>query len=86
MSLIRHNSKPGKFLDWAPGLDTSAGLYGVLLYTLRRVEKLAELISIEPTTNVAELITNLTKAAGNFLIDSKDGKVEGPLAVSGPEK
>ena len=74
--------KTWKFLDWAPGLHTSAGLHGTLLYTLRRVQKLAELLGIQPTTSYTEIVTYLVSGANHFL---KEDNISGPLVVSGPE-
>lgn len=37
-----------KFLDWAPGLDTNAGLHGLLLLCCSTVNKLAVLLGKEP--------------------------------------
>lgn len=67
-----------KFLDWAPGLDTSAGLHGVLLYSLRSASVLAELLG--KTSPYTETISKMTTAASVFL--DQDSK----MFVSGPKR
>ena len=68
--------KAWKFLDWAEDLDTSAGMHGVLLYSLRAVSALGDLLSLAfPHT---ALIAQMTTAASAFL------QKETGLIVSGP--
>ena len=66
-----------KFLDWAEGLDTSAGMHGVLLYSLRAISALSNLLAV-PFPHTA-LIAQMTTAASAFL-QSETG-----LFISGPE-
>lgn len=68
-----------KFLDWAKGLETSAGSHGLLLYTLKSVNKLAKILAITPLP-YTETIKNMTDGASHFLSQ------EGDLIVSGPGK
>lgn len=69
--------KSWKFLDWAPDLDTSAGMHGVLLYSLKAVAGLSELLDISfPHTAT---IAKMTEASTRFLSPSNP-----PLIVSGP--
>ncbi|KAL2783025.1 Six-hairpin glycosidase-like protein [Aspergillus keveii] len=64
-----------KFLDWAKGLDKSAGCHGLLMFCLRAINKLAQQLGKEPPfTNI---VRNMAEAATTFL---RDG-----LFVSGPE-
>jgi alpha-L-rhamnosidase len=69
-----------KFLDWAQGLDTSAGLHGVLLYTLRAVNRLAKLLALEEPYK--DTVEAMQRAAAVF-VDHSTGSVR---IVSGPGK
>ncbi|EXK28549.1 hypothetical protein FOMG_15019 [Fusarium oxysporum f. sp. melonis 26406] len=60
-------SKHHIFLDWAKGLDKSAGAHGVLLYCLKITNKLAVRLNKQPPYN--ELILKMTDAANSFLKD-----------------
>ncbi|KAK2668916.1 Alpha-L-rhamnosidase, six-hairpin glycosidase domain [Fusarium oxysporum f. sp. vasinfectum] len=60
-------SKHHIFLDWAKGLDKSAGAHGVLLYCLKVTNKLAVRLNKQPPYN--ELILKMTEAANSFLKD-----------------
>ncbi|KAF5250104.1 hypothetical protein FANTH_4657 [Fusarium anthophilum] len=55
------------FLDWAKGLDKSAGAHGVLLYCLKVTNKLAVRLNKQPPYN--ELILKMTIGAASFLKD-----------------
>lgn len=68
-----------KFLDWAEELDTSAGMHGVLLYSLKAVAGLGDLLDISPQP-YTELISQLTSAAEFFL------QKETGLLISGPRQ
>ncbi|KAJ9138190.1 Alpha-L-rhamnosidase [Pleurostoma richardsiae] len=54
-----------KFLDWAPGLDHSAGLHGVLLFCVKAINRLASLLGKEPP--FLEIADQMTVAAANFI-------------------
>ncbi|CZR63110.1 uncharacterized protein PAC_13007 [Phialocephala subalpina] len=65
-----------KFLDWSDGLDTNAGMHGVVLYCCKEVNKLAALISRpSPYTDAIE---KMTKAASSFYNPSLKVFVSGP--------
>lgn len=68
-------SRDWKFLDWNTEVDITAGSHGVLLYSLKAVAKLAQLLDLDFPHN--ETIERMTEAAKTFL---KDGVV-----VSGPK-
>ncbi|KAL2062507.1 hypothetical protein VTL71DRAFT_6773 [Oculimacula yallundae] len=67
-----------KFLDWSDGLDTNAGMHGVLLFCCKEINKLATLIS-KPAPFL-ETVEKMTKAASSFY-DAEKG-----VYVSGPDK
>jgi hypothetical protein len=67
-----------KFLDWAPNLDHSAGLHGLLIYCLRSANALAEKLSIPPP--YATIVSQMSDAACAFLDEQTS------LFVSGPER
>lgn len=69
-----------KFLDWTEGLDTSAGLHGVLLYTLKSVNRLASHLGIDPP--YTGTINAMSKAAHTFIDTSNIP----PRVISGPDK
>ena len=68
--------KAWKFLDWAENLDTSAGMHGVLLYSLRAVRALGDLLSL--TFPRTALITQMSTAALAFLQEGTGLIVSGP--------
>lgn len=56
-----------KFLDWAPNLDTSAGMHGLLLYSLKAVAALGKILDLSfPHTNTIEM---MTKTSIKFVSD-----------------
>ncbi|KAG4261375.1 hypothetical protein FPRO03_11926 [Fusarium proliferatum] len=61
------SSKHFIFLDWAKGLDKSAGAHGLLLYCLKITNKLAMQLNKQPPYD--ELILKMTGAATSFLKD-----------------
>ena len=68
-----------KFLDWAEDLDTSAGMHGVLLYSLRATLALAKCLEISPLP-YTEIINRMTNSANVFL------QPDTGLFISGPQK
>ncbi|OLN81360.1 hypothetical protein CCHL11_08572 [Colletotrichum chlorophyti] len=64
------------FLDWQPGLEHSAGVHGVLLYSLKAANALAQVLGKEPP--FTELVAQMTEAATAFLSPNK-------VFVSGPK-
>ena len=69
-----------KFLDWASDLDTSAGLHGLLLYTLKNILALASLLGLQAPQDYVEIVEKMTAAAESFY--DTDQK----LFVCGPNK
>lgn len=69
-------SSKWKFLDWAEGLDTSAGLHGVLLYILKAVDRLAELLSLPPA--YTNSITAMSAATATFISSTTPHIISGP--------
>lgn len=65
------------FLDWLPGLDHSAGVHGVLLFSLKCINKLATLLG--KTEPFQETVQKMTLAANTFV--SSNG-----IIVSGPKQ
>ncbi|KAM0438447.1 hypothetical protein ACHAPT_001196 [Fusarium lateritium] len=63
-----------KFLDWNREVDTRAGSHGVLLFCLKAVAKLAQLLQLDFPHQ--ETVKRMTEAAQVFLSDG--------LVVSGP--
>ncbi|KAK2736752.1 hypothetical protein FQN55_001514 [Onygenales sp. PD_40] len=61
-------SESWKFLDWAPGLDHSAGLHGLLIFSLKSANRLAKLLD-KPEPYV-QLVSTLSSAASRFLSPS----------------
>ncbi|KAL2839837.1 Six-hairpin glycosidase-like protein [Aspergillus pseudoustus] len=72
-----HRGEGFKFLDWATGLDKTAGCHGLLLFCLRAVNSLAARLGKEPP--FADTVTKMASAATCFL-RRKDG-----LFISGPQ-
>lgn len=70
---------PGwKFLDWSDGLDTNAGMHGLVLYCCKQVDLLARILgNPEPHTDIVQ---KMTVAARSFY-DEKLG-----LFISGPSR
>ncbi|KAH7033706.1 alpha-L-rhamnosidase [Microdochium trichocladiopsis] len=66
-----------QFLDWAPGVDTSAGSHGLVLYCLKAAQKLARLLRVGFPHE--HMITSMNIAAAEAFLH--DG-----LIVSGPKK
>ncbi|KAH8657962.1 alpha-L-rhamnosidase [Xylariales sp. PMI_506] len=69
-----------KFLDWKEELDRNAGLHGVLIYCLKKVDRLARILG-KPEFH-ADTIAKLSSAATQFL----SGTGEEMVFVSGSEK
>jgi alpha-L-rhamnosidase len=67
-----------KFLDWNRDLDSNAGMHGLLLYSLKAVNSLAEMLNITPPP-YTDTIGRMTASASLFH-DPKTG-----FFVSGPE-
>jgi hypothetical protein len=65
-----------KFLDWAPNLDHSAGLHGLLIYCLRSANALAEKLSMPPPYTA--IVSQMCAAAGAFLDEQTSFFVSGP--------
>ncbi|KAJ4245204.1 hypothetical protein NW762_014074 [Fusarium torreyae] len=55
------------FLDWATGLDKSAGAHGLLLYSLKAIDRLAEKLGYE--SPYSGLIQRMTDVCNVFLKD-----------------
>ncbi|KAL0934642.1 alpha-l-rhamnosidase [Colletotrichum truncatum] len=66
-----------KFLDWQPGLEHSAGEHGVLLYSLKAANALAEVLGEEAP--FLDLVARMTEAAKIF-ISSENVFISGPKA------
>jgi alpha-L-rhamnosidase len=64
-------TKAWKFLDWEERLDHTAGMHGLLLYSLKSTAALAKLLNI-PSLPYNEEIEKMTNAAGVFL-DKQSG-------------
>jgi alpha-L-rhamnosidase len=69
-------SKAWKFLDWSKGLDTTAGMHGLVLFCCKEINKLASLIS-EPLP-FSSIIEKMTAAAISFYDPSLGVFVSGP--------
>lgn len=67
-----------KFLDWSDGLDTNAGMHGLVLFCCQQINKLALLIS-KPVPYL-DIVEKMTAAAVSFY-DSSSG-----VFISGPSK
>ncbi|KAE8454664.1 hypothetical protein EG329_000287 [Mollisiaceae sp. DMI_Dod_QoI] len=65
-----------KFLDWSDGLDTNAGMHGLVLYCCKKVNKLAALIS-KPAPHTEDVQT-MIKAASLFYDSAQAVFVSGP--------
>lgn len=65
-----------KFLDWSDGLDTNAGMHGLVLYCCKQINKLAGLLSKpEP---YADIVQQMTAAANTFFDEDLQTFVSGP--------
>ncbi|OBT61317.1 hypothetical protein VE03_09520 [Pseudogymnoascus sp. 23342-1-I1] len=71
-------SKAWKFLDWSKGLDTTAGMHGLVLFCCKEVNKLALLVSKPPP--FLDIVEKMTAAALSFY-DSSLG-----VFISGPDR
>jgi len=70
---------PGwKFLDWSDGLDTNAGMHGLVLYCCKQINLLAKLIDEEEP--YVAIIEKMTNAAHSFYDDDLK------LFTSGPDE
>ncbi|KFY41085.1 hypothetical protein V495_05063 [Pseudogymnoascus sp. VKM F-4514 (FW-929)] len=67
-----------KFLDWSEGLDTTAGMHGLVLFCCKQVNKLALLVSKPPP--FSDIADKMTAAAMSFY-DSSLG-----VFISGPDR
>ena len=69
-------SEAWKFLDWSDGLDTNAGMQGLVMFACKEVNKLALLISKpQPFLDIVE---KMTVAAKSFYDESQGVFVSGP--------
>ncbi|KAK0105516.1 hypothetical protein ONS95_004123 [Cadophora gregata] len=70
------SSPAWKFLDWSPGLDTNAGMHGLVLFACKQVNNLALLISQpQPFLDIVDKMTT----AGQLFYDPSQN-----LFTSGP--
>ncbi|KAH7311838.1 bacterial alpha-L-rhamnosidase domain-containing protein [Rhexocercosporidium sp. MPI-PUGE-AT-0058] len=65
-----------KFLDWSDGLDTNAGMHGLILFCCKEINKLALLISKPPP--LLDIVDRMQKAASSFYDDAHGVFVSGP--------
>ena len=65
-----------KFLDWSDGLETDAGMHGLVLFCCKEINKLAALIS-KPVP-FANIVPKMTTAALYFYEESRGVFVSGP--------
>ncbi len=65
-----------KFLDWSDGLETDAGMHGLVLFCCKEINKLAALIS-KPVP-FANIVSKMTAAALCFYDESRGVFVSGP--------
>jgi alpha-L-rhamnosidase len=64
-----------KFLDWSDGLDTNAGMHGVVLFCCKEINKLSALISKPPP--FVDVIEKMTASAALFYDESRGVFVSG---------
>jgi alpha-L-rhamnosidase len=64
-----------KFLDWSDGLETDAGMHGLVLFCCKEINKLAALIS-KPVP-FADIVSKMTTAALCFYDESRGVFVSG---------
>lgn len=70
------------FIDWCDGLDKQAALQGVLIYCVRQMTELAEIMNdIKNEDCLKKLLSRLLKSARDCLYDETAG-----LFVSGPKR
>lgn len=75
---ISDASTAWKFLDWSDGLDTDAGMHGLVLYSCKQINKLANILSKpEPYVDIVEQMS----ASAAAFYDSERG-----VFVSGPDR
>jgi alpha-L-rhamnosidase len=65
-----------KFLDWSAGLDTNAGMHGLVLYCCKEVNKLAILIGKSPP--YVDVVQKMSEAVLDFYDESLQVFVSGP--------
>jgi hypothetical protein len=65
-----------KFLDWSDGLETDAGMHGLVLFCCREINKLA--ILIRKPVPFAEIVSKMIAGATSFYDDSLGVFVSGP--------
>jgi alpha-L-rhamnosidase len=65
-----------KFLDWSDGLNTDAGMHGLVLYCCKQVNKLALLISKSPP--YLSIVDQMTASAASFYDTHLGVFVSGP--------
>jgi hypothetical protein len=65
-----------KFLDWSDGLETDAGMHGLVLFCCKEINQLATLIS-KPVP-FADVVLKMTAAASSFYDTSLGVFVSGP--------
>jgi hypothetical protein len=80
--LFIDNGETWCFIDWAFGLDKSAATHAVIVFALRRMLRLADLIGVtDGTAAFAAAIDRMTAAARKHLFDAGRG-----VYVSGPQR
>jgi alpha-L-rhamnosidase len=65
-----------KFLDWSDGLETDAGMHGLVLFCCKEINKLA--ILIRKPVPFAEIVSKMIAGASSFYDDSLGVFVSGP--------
>jgi len=65
-----------KFLDWSEGLDTNAGMHGLVLFCCKQINSLAVLI--KKPVPFAEIVPKMVLAASSFYDESLGVFVSGP--------
>lgn len=69
-------SKAWKFLDWSKGLDTTAGMHGLVLFCCKEVNKLALLLSKSPP--FSDIVEKMTAVSMSFYDSSLGVFISGP--------
>ncbi|KAN0092157.1 glycoside hydrolase family 78 protein [Hyaloscypha variabilis] len=67
-----------KFLDWSEGLDTNAGMHGLVLFCCKQINSLA--ILIEKDVPFADVVSKMVLAASAFYDESLGVFVSGPTS------